>query len=98
MGSSVVPRSPRLARFRRAQRCCSSGGRPEIACWNALALGSELSWAVSEAMDEPERHWPAWPSCVDFTSSDAVSWVRGNYCANAVESGQQEAFVIDFAG
>ena len=27
---------------------------------------------------------------------DAVAWVRENYCANAVESGQQEAFVIGF--
>ena len=31
-------------------------------------------------------------------SSDAVTWVRGNYSANAVESGQQGAFVVDFAG
>jgi hypothetical protein len=30
--------------------------------------------------------------------SDAVTWVRENYCANAVESGQQEAFVITFVG
>jgi Protein-tyrosine phosphatase len=30
--------------------------------------------------------------------NDAVAWVRGNYCANAVESGQQEAFVIGFSG
>ena len=30
--------------------------------------------------------------------SEAVTWVRKNYCAGAVESGQQEAFVVDFAG
>jgi hypothetical protein len=30
--------------------------------------------------------------------SDAVTWVREHYCANAVESGQQEAFVIGFVG
>lgn len=29
---------------------------------------------------------------------DAVTWVRENYCVHAVESGQQEAFVIAFGG
>jgi hypothetical protein len=31
-------------------------------------------------------------------SGDAVAWVRENYCTNAVENGQQEAFVIGFVG
>ena len=30
--------------------------------------------------------------------SDAVTWVRENYCSSAVESGQQEAFVDGFVG
>jgi hypothetical protein len=30
--------------------------------------------------------------------SEAVTWVRENYCSNAVESRQQEAFVIAFLG
>lgn len=30
--------------------------------------------------------------------SDAVTWVRANYCSKAVESGQQEAFVNGFFG
>jgi hypothetical protein len=29
---------------------------------------------------------------------DAVAWVRANYCADAVESGRQEAFVAGFSG
>jgi hypothetical protein len=30
--------------------------------------------------------------------SEAVTWVRENYCSSAVESRQQEAFVVDFVG
>ena len=30
-------------------------------------------------------------------SDDAVLWVRSAYCAQAVETAEQEAFVIDFA-
>jgi len=29
---------------------------------------------------------------------DAIAWVRANYCADAVETAQQEAFVVDFVG
>ena len=31
-------------------------------------------------------------------SNGAVAWVRENYCTNAVESDQQEAFVVGFVG
>jgi hypothetical protein len=31
-------------------------------------------------------------------SGDAVAWVRENYCAKAVESAKQEAFVVGFDG
>jgi hypothetical protein len=31
-------------------------------------------------------------------SNDAVTWVRESYCANAVESGKQEEFVLRFVG
>ena len=31
-------------------------------------------------------------------SGDAVAWVRENYCAKAVESAEQEAFVLGFDG
>jgi protein-tyrosine phosphatase len=30
--------------------------------------------------------------------SEAVTWVRESYCASAVESGLQEAFVTGFGG
>jgi protein-tyrosine phosphatase len=29
-------------------------------------------------------------------ASEAVAWVRANYCDHAVETGAQEAFVLDF--
>jgi hypothetical protein len=31
-------------------------------------------------------------------SDDAIVWVRANYCAHAVETAQQEAFVAEFVG
>jgi hypothetical protein len=31
-------------------------------------------------------------------SDDAIAWVRANYCAHAVETAQQEAFVAEFVG
>ncbi len=31
-------------------------------------------------------------------SSDATAWVRANYCTDAVETAQQEAFIADFVG
>ena len=34
----------------------------------------------------------------ELPPSDAVTWVRENYCSKAVETGQQEAFVTAFVG
>ena len=59
---------------------------------------TELSWVVSEAMDEPEPPWPAWQSCADFRPVGPSPGSRRTTARMLVESGQQEAFVIDFAG
>jgi|GEM_PF-2050492 len=35
---------------------------------------------------------------IGHPSSEAVAWVRANYCANAVETAEQESFVVGLVG
>lgn len=66
-----------------ALRRAKAGDRVEVGCWGAHGrTGTALGClAVPDGL---ARH-------------DAVAWVRTSYCERAIETSEQEAFVVTFA-
>jgi hypothetical protein len=79
-----VPDDPARVRtaLRGALDRARSGERVEIGCWGAHGRTGTALACLAILCGHP--------------SGDAVAWVRANYCAGAVETPDQEAFVAGF--
>ncbi len=81
-----VPEDPRpvAAALRELLERARGGNRVELGCSGGHGrTGTALACLAIMSGHAPE---------------DAVAWVRANYCADAVEAVQQEAFVAEFVG